>query len=343
MTSQYKNIKRYLNGKMNYSDQCGFESEMRDDPFLSDAVDGFKSDPGALNDLPVFSQKSFGWFYALISSALIIGFITLDYAGEQKDAPTNQTSLMKVENAKKMDKIDSATIILNGDKSIGYPRNAARSQDFGSESAQSAINSFAPVTLNWMEKRKLKNLNTNIPIADIKIRYEITYISDLKLVKSDAWITKTHKPDLLQLTRHLPAKYESPDLKGNDVLEDETIEPSFHMMWSNVLNAYRAGNYPKALFTLDEMKEKTTSTDVNVQFYRGLILYEMSRYSEAFTFFEMAQYNIVPAFREEAKWYSALSLAANGDSEKSNKLFREIRDAGGHYANRAQKRVKRNP
>lgn len=325
-------------------DRRGFEAEMLNDPFLSEAVDGFMSDPGAIDDLPVISQKSYAWVYGLISAVLIIGFLASDSAEDHNTEIVLPALQIQAENLERMDRIYPSDISFERANTIRFPKTAVLLAEDPGISDKPRTNSSLPYYPSaWMDKRDAKDIPVGVPERKVRTRYQIVYIADLKLVKSEFWVEKNMEPDLLKLTNHLPAKYASPELRHGEVLDSPDVEPDFYKMWSVGLNAFTRGNYQLALSAIKELEENTTTNDVNIQFYRGLVFYELSRFPEAIAQFEKAQHNIIPTFRQEAVWYIALSMAANGDSQKANQLFREIANAGGHYANRAQKRLKRIP
>jgi hypothetical protein len=60
-------IERYLNRQMNAAEMHAFEKAMMDDPFLADAVDGYRSMPAAQSiqsDLAELKKKTAKWSVA---------------------------------------------------------------------------------------------------------------------------------------------------------------------------------------------------------------------------------------------------------------------------------------
>lgn len=344
MTSEHRNIKRYLNGQMNYSDRCGFESEMHSDPFLADAVEGFKSDPGALDDLPVLSHKSYWWVYGLISAILIIGFFALDFTNDRDDKYALSAVPAETEQAHKVDILYPAAPSTVFDKRLSYPQKATTGEEeTGIETMHQGLKPMGPSAPALMRKKDWSKVGINLPEKTVRARYKIVYIADLKLVKSDFSVDKSSGLDLQQLTNHLPARYESPEFVETNIPETTDSETDFHKLWLEALTAFREGDYFSSLRSIDALEEKSAPSDVNIQFYRGLVFFELSRYTEAIAHFEKAERNIIPVFREEAMWYGALSMAANGDLASAKQRFQEIESAGGHYADRAQQRLNKNP
>lgn len=317
---------------------------MQSDPFLADAVEGFQSDPGALDDLPALSHKSYWWVYGLISAILIIGFFAVDFTQQQENEYSLPAVPAETEQAYRVDVLYPAPASTVFDKRLRYPQKATTGdEETGIETMHEGLKPMGPSTPALMRKKDWSKVGINLPERTVRSRYKIVYIADLKLVKSDFWVDKSSGLDLLQLTNHLPARYESPEFVEPNIAETADSETNFHKLWLEGLTAFREGNYFASLRSIDELEEKIASSDVNIQFYRGLVFFELSRYTEALANFEKAEQNIIPVFREEAMWYGALSMAAHGDLASAKQRFREIASAGGHYADRAQQRLNKNP
>ena len=76
-------------------------------------------------------------------------------------------------------------------------------------------------------------------------------------------------------------------------------------------------------------------TDVNALFYSGMSAYYQKNYSAANEFFQKVVLAKNNTFRQEAKWFIAMALYNSGKKQEAKKLFEEIKDVRGFYADRA--------
>ncbi len=85
-------IRRYIEGQMSSSEQHNFEKRMLDDPFLNDAVEGYRAIPdwGTSFNKPAQSSKLFKFFsFATVTVVIgIIAFVLL-----RKDEPESSVQL----------------------------------------------------------------------------------------------------------------------------------------------------------------------------------------------------------------------------------------------------------
>jgi tetratricopeptide (TPR) repeat protein len=82
---------------------------------------------------------------------------------------------------------------------------------------------------------------------------------------------------------------------------------------------------------------ETYSDDLNANFYAGLCYYNLKQFSEAGSSFEKCLNSKYTNFNEEAEWYLAKSLQANGKDSDAKEIFRKIADGNGYYAKQAEK------
>jgi TolA-binding protein len=81
---------------------------------------------------------------------------------------------------------------------------------------------------------------------------------------------------------------------------------------------------------------KFYTDDVNAQFYGAMTRYRAGEYGSAIELFKLTEINAIRAFREDAKFYRAMSMKALGKTSEAKVLFDEIITADGAYAKRAK-------
>ncbi|MFN2428726.1 MAG: tol-pal system YbgF family protein [Cryomorphaceae bacterium] len=337
MTGNYKAIRRYVRNEMSAVERDGFESEMRGDPFLSDSVDGFQSDPGALNDLPTLSHYHYLWVYGLIGVAFLVGLVFIQTP--PKDSPqADKITEIRVDEFQPELIVRKPFPVIR-DVKLPAPELVANAHPLTDNFEESIRRQSIDVIYAPLEKITATTINQGKPERSIAERSNTIYINDLKLVKPDDPLTFNSQPDLLELTGHLPAKYESADRFTRSTPKAGSNKPPYLQIWSEVFDAFHSGKYNTALHSIDKLEKTSSPHDVNIQFYRGLMLFHLSDFSAARRYFEIAERHINPGFRQEAMWYRALSSESLGDSDESEKIFQEIAREGGHYSKRAVERL----
>lgn len=178
------------------------------------------------------------------------------------------------------------------------------------------------------------------PIESVKIDKEISkkqnfakeiYLKDLKLIDYRNYRSKPVVKTELLILEGTPASKEHENSK---IEEDEmwkTVEIPYIEYIDKTMAVFAKGNFKKALSRF-EVILKTYPTDLNANLYGGLCYFNLGEYEKAIETFEKCLDSEFNNFNEEAEWYLAKSYQANGNKEKANELFKQIREGGGYYS-----------
>ncbi len=339
MNSEITKIQRYLDGQMLADEKLAFDSELGLDPFLADAVDGFRSDPHALHDLPVFRSSVQLWEAVVGLGSVLLVFLFVSQLSdigsirkaEIKTPPA--ASIMVVENLQP-EEVKPTNGSEEIRKEISSQEVKTNEEPLASSNSESALVYLQPETIAIRETKKIKKPITTPKIHRIS---EGTYILDLKVAKpiekpSDKWRFQYGK-------QNLPAQFENEESFHFNTLvasryskvENSTYSDSL----THALDAFKKEDYKTTLMQLEKIKEGHPD-DLNVLFYSGLSNYHLGEFEEAISCFSQTANASNAVFAPESEWYLALSLWKSGHRSEAQTLFMEISAEGGFYAERAE-------
>jgi tetratricopeptide (TPR) repeat protein len=163
------------------------------------------------------------------------------------------------------------------------------------------------------------------------------YYHDLKMIDYRSYRSKPVIPTEQIILTGTPANREI------NINEEEPVSKMIDIPYADFLEKTAKfigkGKWKEALQRLGKIVE-TYPDDVNGHFYAGLCYYNLQQYPAAQEHFSKCLQLPFSNFNEEATWYLALSLNANGEKAKARELCIIIRDSKGYYAKQAEKLLK---
>ena len=164
------------------------------------------------------------------------------------------------------------------------------------------------------------------------------YLHDLKLIDYSQYRSKpTIQTERIVMTG-TPADQEK---KGAQEAESTitTVAIPYMDYIDKTMDYVGRGKWKQSLQRLQLILE-TYPDDVNGHFYSGLCCYNLQQYADAKQHFATCLQLSFSNFNEEASWYLAQSLLANGEKSSAKELLTVIRDQKGYYAKQAEKMLK---
>jgi TolA-binding protein len=131
---------------------------------------------------------------------------------------------------------------------------------------------------------------------------------------------------------HTPANLES---KGQKVEVVQKNGMTYMQYLEECIRYYDRGQFKQAQEGFSALG-KLYSDDVNAQFYGAMTHYKSGQYAQAIEMFATTESNVLRSFRDEARFYRAMSLKEVNRTQEANALFQEIASGQGFYAKRAQ-------
>lgn len=165
-------LKRYLKGKMSPSEAHAFEREALDDPFLSEAIEGYeKSGTEALDDLQSLSdkltpqaKKKFPWIRLAASVALLLTATFVIYFLQDSVAPKKEIAMEKAPIEETSEELADTIQVTSEDESEEVePEPNPRQED---ENTQLAIIEEPVDDSDSRQVAVLQSTSTNIDISD---------------------------------------------------------------------------------------------------------------------------------------------------------------------------------
>ncbi len=351
-TTEHNTIRRYVQGKMSRDEQYAFESRMLEDPFLSDAVEGFEADPNALFDVPVvhvtetFWKSKWFWITHTAITIALIGFVLYSWM-ETEVVPKamDESTRISVEPSRSEAEISP------------LPENEQISAAIAIEESPEMIEAdpiekkevLPEVTSRYESERvKVPAIPTRnasaarIPSPKIQTsNVSFRYIHDLKVVHyGDFYREGVPTENRLEMGG-TEARYEQPPqttARQPLGLAPESPKKSYAESLDSSLGDFVKADYERALAGFNRILS-TYPDDNNAMFYAGLCYYNLGNFANASHYFMGVEQHFINTFDQEAQWYRALSLARMGDREKSKALFTEISKREGHYADQARAKL----
>lgn len=344
--NEYNHMRRYIQGRMSADEQLDFETQMRSDSFLADAVEGFSSDPGAIDDIPSFGRSGRSWLYTIAG---------LSFIGLLLFAAAEVGFIQELESDLVEDIIVESTIPIQLE-----PINAAEvpallpDKEFTIEPiSELGLKINEPIIPALEEQHALTSITEPMEVLDAPdipsktsviamYQSDIIFIEDLKIVKEEMLGGEKEEPFYFH-EHHIPALSERTNSPLSTLQEkylSQFQKQTYIEELSDALIAFKKGNYDesKSAFII---LNKEYGTSINHLFYAGLCAFHLEDYKLAAKELREVRDMHDLAFYEEATWYYACSLQASGKDLEAKKLFEEIYIGDGHYSPMAASRLLR--
>lgn len=198
----------------------------------------------------------------------------------------------------------------------------------------------APITAEDFPVVLLEPLKIDEEIAPAKtslrkLAKEI-YLHDLKLIDYRQYRSK---PPVVKTERIIltgtPANSEERGTSSDAETEITKVDIPYIDYIDKTMDYVNRGKWKQALQRL-QLILVTYPDDLNAHFYAGLCSYNLQQYDNAKQHFASCLQLEYTNFNEEAAWYLAQSLLANGEKAAAKELFMKIRSQKGFYAKQAE-------
>ena len=173
------------------------------------------------------------------------------------------------------------------------------------------------------------------PEKDLLFGKEL-FLKDLKVLDYRSYRSRPAISTEQLVLTGTPANIGEKEPANEEEFKWKTVEVPYIDYLEKTMELFSKGNNKKALTRFEEILNAYPD-DLNAIFYAGLCYYNLKDYSRAAEYFENCQMNKFANFNEEAHWYNARSLLSNGETEKAQRILREIISQKGFYAKQAEK------
>ena len=320
------------------------EQKLVDDPFASDAMDGWSDlnfDTSLLKSpSKSFPKQKFPWNIAI--GALAVGVTSVflvQYLSNNQD-----TELLNVSNDTTELIADNTIIIESSDLILPDSIQKLTAVDRTKQmNVQEIKDDFVQLDLPDIEIIKLPAIelieeNINKEIVQSKTVGNEIYFFDLKLIDYEEYRTNSViKTEQLILTG-------TPANKENDRSEEmesslRDVDIPYQDYLKKSIRLFNKLRYKKALTRFQTILV-TYPKDVNANFYGGLCLFNFGEYNDAIIHFEHCMESSYLNFDEEAEWMIANSYLNMGNLKKGRDLMTRIIEKDGYYSTQATEKLK---
>ena len=355
-----KEIKDYSIGQLSEEEKRAIEEKMLDNEFEQEAMEGFESNPNAIEDFNSVEKKinsqidisgklwKSHYTIILVTVCILSGAVfTIDQLMDKEKTITNKQTienpdiesksqpLVKELSDQEIDKasilpademVDASEIVLSTPITID---NETNNNSFEMESEVEEI-----IKMKSIEAVKINTTislnNEPVSISNISVKY----VKELLTVNYKEIHTEKITTTEFELSG-LPASAEN---KNSETLGDvQTIikEIFYDDYLLEAMTLFRNNNFKAALKKYKVILEQYPK-DLNALFYGALCYYNINQLNSAIAHFNSCIEHKYNTFYEEANWYKAISLFEKKDKSACIEILNKIIQGKGFYTKRAE-------
>lgn len=278
--------------------------------------------------------------YIIGVSALSLGVVLtiLFWPESQQQLPAKQEVKLSMEQSDAIMPIAIDTMEeLPASKQITILTLKNTQQEIKQQPESTPVTDIDELPTQILEPLKLDPIVETPAVSTQKNAKEI-YLHDLKLIDYSQYRSKpTIQTERIVMTG-TPADQEKQKKQETEGTVT-TVEIPYMDYIDKTMDYVGRGKWKQSLQRLQLILE-TYPDDVNGHFYAGLCCYNLQQYEDAKQHFATCLQLTFSNFNEEASWYLAQSLLANGEKTSAKELLTVIRDQKGYYAKQAEKMLK---
>lgn len=359
-TLSKKEIRDYSIGQLSEEEKRAIEEKMLDNEFEQEAMEGFESNPNAIEDFNSVEKKinsqidisgklwKSHYTIILVTVCILSGAvftidqlmdkektITKKQTIENPDIESKSQPLVKELSDQDIDKasmlpademVDASEIVLSTPITID---NETNNNAFEMESEVEEI-----IKMKSIEAVKINTTislnNEPVSISNISVKY----IKELLTVNYKELHTEKITTTEFELSG-LPASAEN---KSSETIGDvQTIikEIFYDDYLLEAMTLFRNNNFKAALKKYKVILEQYPK-DLNALFYGALCYYNINQLNSAIAHFNSCIEHKYNTFYEEANWYKAISLFEKKDKSACIEILNKIIQGKGFYTKRAE-------
>ncbi len=175
--------------------------------------------------------------------------------------------------------------------------------------------------------------------AELSVALPFLWIDQYRVLDYDRLVT-----DLTLAKKEAPASLDS-RFSNHD--EAKASEPSvsidtipYKTFVGDAIIKMKYGNFDDAEYQFKKLQVQYPD-DENAMFYLGYCAFQQSEYSKAMVYFDKAMLMTYRAFSSDAEWYKAKIFLLNGDRTQAKNLLKQIIGKKGYYAREAKELLKK--
>lgn len=274
---------------------------------------------------------------AALSTAIVLTVLFWPKSAEQ--LPAKQEVKLSMEQSDAIMPVEIDTMEeLPASKQITIVALKTTQQEIKQQPESTPVTDIEELPAQILEPLKLEPIVETPAVSTQKNAKEI-YLHDLKLIDYSQYRSKPAIQTERIVLTGTPADQEKEGTKEAESSTVTTVSIPYMDYIDKTMDYVSRGKWKQSLQRLQLILE-TYPDDVNGHFYAGLCCYNLQQYEDAKQHFATCLQLSFSNFNEEASWYLAQSLLANGEKTSAKELLIVIRDQKGYYAKQAEKMLK---
>lgn len=343
-TLSTQELEKYLKRKATTDEAALIEKKIQNNPFNSDAIEGYVNNQDSINDLNDIQKRlkakyksSFSWttFFTVFIivtglSFTIIYFLQNFYKIENQLVQVVKNVESKVKNS----------IFINENF---YNKSVQKNENPKEESFINKTNEIIETQSKTTEQ--IEKIATIAPLDCLKSEtyseiktlnrsiIKTMYIYDLKVV--DYRGLRIKKSDIQS---GLSSVYENKSKNSENNFDDYIAEQPYIEFLSNALKLFNTNDYKNSNKEFNIILTYFAD-DANAIFYSGLSYFQMADYKKAEKQFIKMLNHSYNTFYEESQWYLAQTYLLSGNKKEAINLLKKISNEDGFYSQRAKDKL----
>lgn len=319
------------------------EKKSLDDDFEADALEGWSDNNLSFQSIQRADKKfmpSKKWMYILSSTVIILlvsGALFLFNDQETKSVKINsakvetvvveKTDLVLPEHIESMvelpvkEQIAIKTIV----------------KDFNQQLKEEQLPEKTASKIEQLPIKEIEEPKHEAVLVKETLMGKEIYLSNLKLLDYRVYRSRPKITTKQMILTGTPANI-GETTTTEEVPEWKDVEVPYIDYLEKTMEIFSKGQNKKALTRFVVILEEYPD-DLNANFYSGLCYYNLKEFSNAQKVFAKCIDSKYLNFSEEAEWYLAKSLLADGKKSEAQSLFTKIANSTGYYSSQAKKIV----
>lgn len=334
---EMERIRNYLRGAMSHGEMNRFEREMEQDPFLSDAVEGYRNFPQLLSPAPSGSSsprsawRNIGMYFgaAVVVSAGIWLWRSTNTMNVPETAPetelkTSANTNVATDNSRVEDVVFSDSAI-----ALTFSANPGSEKTLPVEKFISEATAAQREHMQQIQTRGA-TLDSGLqrqsrPVTASGESDRIYHVLNYKVY--DYRGQRGEHPDNESRSSGTPASGQSGSTGSTE------IKRPYTQLLQRAIVHFANEQFTEAHLAF-ELILTDYPDDVNALFYEGMCHFRNGRYSEAIPRLKEALRHPVDLFREESRFYLAKSMVLSGE-DAGLAILRDIAASDTYYSAQA--------
>ncbi len=352
-------IDRYLSGKLNKEEKYAIEQKLSNDSFAADAMEGFASNPEALEGFKQLENKfknkylnrpkslgitTIGLIFTSLTAIIAIIYsinlkqkntgLLASKENKKQEVFVSNTETSKDDlynNKEEVKEIDEAELIqepnlLTYEKTL---ENMPVTVEDAQPTKKEDYKEYSLIEPEVNDQPIIENINL-VEQSNVKLKY----FFDLKVVDYSEFYS-TPISQLNFSNNGTPANLANKE-SSNPLEQDVVVKYiPYENYLKQSLKKFTKGEYKGALKNFRQILAHYPE-DVNAHLYGGLCYYNLGKFSKAINYFTLVETDHITSFNQEADWFKALSLVKNKKETEAKALLLQIIEKGGFYSEQAK-------